>query len=98
MPTKKTRDLSDFKARFDKKAQIRMRLQATVAALRTLGPEEWRSEREIANTAKVSCKDIPSIRDEFKEHIVTVPSLNRGKTMSVWFADPKVAAKVRAAQ
>jgi hypothetical protein len=92
---KKSRDLSAFKNEFDKKLQIRQRLIAALAALRKQGKEEWRTERELVDTAGVSCKNIGEFRKEFEAHIVTVPSKNRGREKTIWFADPKVAAKVR---
>jgi len=92
---KTSRDLISFRNEFDKKIQIRKRLKEALAALRKLGREEWRSERELIDTAHVSCKDIGEFRQEFAAHIVTVPSMQRGKDKTIWFADPKVAAKVR---
>lgn len=93
--SKKSRDLTAFKNQFDKKLQIRQRLTAAIAALRKLGKEEWRSERELVDMAHVGCQDIGEFRKEFAAHIVTVPSNNRGSNKTIWFADPKVAAKVR---
>lgn len=92
---KKTRNLKDFSAQFDKKEQIRKRLKDALAALRKLGKEEWRSERELVNMAGVSCKDIPEFRGEFAAHTVSITSMNYSKEKTIWFADPKVAAKVR---
>lgn len=94
--TRDSRNLSSFHAEFDRKVQIRKRLKEALATLLKMGKEEWRSERELINTARVSCKDIGEFRSEFESHIVTVPGAGRGKAVKmIWFADPKVAAKVR---
>lgn len=93
---KKSRDLSSFKNQFDKNVQIRQRLKEALVALRKIGKEEWRGERELVDMAGVSCKDISEFRKEFAAHIVSVPGVARGATVKmIWFADPKVAAKVR---
>lgn len=96
--SKKTRDsrnLKSFRAEFDRKEQIRKRLKEALAALLKMGKEEWRSERELVGMARVSTKDIPEFREEFAKHTVSVPSLHHGTDKTIWFADPKVAAKVR---
>ncbi len=93
---KKTRNLKDFTAQYDRKVQIRKRLKDALVALRKLGREEWRSERELIDVAGVSCKDIGEFRKEFEAHLVTVPGAARGTAVkTIWFADPRVAAKVR---
>lgn len=93
---KKTRNLKDFSAQYDRKMQVRKRLTDALVALRKLGREEWRSERELIDSVSVSCKDIGELRPEFEAHIVIVPSAARGKVIKrIWFADPRVAAKAR---
>jgi hypothetical protein len=94
---KNSRNVSMFRAQFDRNLQVRKRLQDAVAALAKLGPEEWRNERELIDMAKVSTKDIGDHREHFSKHIVEVPSVcgRIGVVKRIWFANPKVAAKVR---
>lgn len=86
-----SRTLSDFRNEYDRKNQVRKRLKDALAALRKEGEEEWRSERELIDAAGVSCKDIGELREEFKAHVVVVPSRHRGQRKHIWFADPKFA-------
>jgi hypothetical protein len=94
--TKKTRDLKDFCAQFDRKEQTRTRLRNALADLRKQGPEEWLESRAFLSAAKVGCNVIPDYYEEFAAHIVRVPSLNRGTSKTIWFGCPKAAAKARA--
>lgn len=95
MATMKPRTLKDFRTAFDKNEQIRTRLRSSLAELLKTGSEEWRSEQELCHLSRVSTKDIPAFRPEFAAHTVSVAGANRGTDKTIWFADPKVANKVR---
>jgi hypothetical protein len=88
------RTLQDFKATYDRETRVRLRLAAALEALLKQGAEEWRSEKELCTLSGVSTNDIPDFREEFSKHIVYVDA-GRADKRPIWFADPKVASRVR---
>lgn len=86
----KAKTLADFRAAHDDDVIIPARLQAQLAAMQKIGPEEYDYEIDFLRNAKVGNAKISAYRERFAKHIVVT---REGK--KAWFADPKVAAKAR---
>lgn len=90
----KGKTLAEFKARFDRSVVVPNKIRAALAALAKEGPEAWEYEGDIIKRAGISQSDMGLFREEFEKHVVLVRESGRSDR-KVWFADAKVAAKVR---
>lgn len=90
----KAKTLADLQAVHDDNIVIPTRIKARFAAMLKLGPEEHDYEAEFLKSAGVANNKIGAFRQSFKAHIVMVGGRNAKR---IWFADPKVATKFRAA-
>lgn len=93
--TKKT--ISAFRSTYDRAVVIPDRIRAALAALaKAEGPEAWEKESEFLKRSGVSSTDLGRFRDAFEPHVVRARPVGGSKGPHIiWFADPKVAAKVR---
>jgi hypothetical protein len=94
MTKTKAKTLADLRAVHDDNVVIPKRIRDRFAAMLKIGPEEHDYEADFLKAAKVSNNKIGAFRQEFKAHIVVVGSRNSKR---IWFADPKVASRFRAA-
>lgn len=87
--------LAEFRARFDRSVVVPNKIKAALAALlKEEGAEAWEYEADLVKRAGVSQGEIATYREQFEKHVVIVRETGRNER-KVWFADPKVAAKVR---
>lgn len=91
-PQSQARTLDDYRAAHDKNVIIPTKIKAALANMLKEGAENWSYEADFIRRAGISQTDMGLFRDQFSDHIVETS----GKTAKrVWFADPKVAEKVR---
>lgn len=90
----KSRTLSDFRAAHDQNVIIPTKIRAALAAMLKEGPEQWEYELEFLKRAGVSTTQLAQFRDQFEAHVV-VAGTGKSGGKRVWFADPKIAKKVR---
>lgn len=89
------RSVADFRALHDPAIVVSNKIRSTLAAMLKDGPEHWEYESDFVRRAGLSNSQIGAYREQFAEHIVETPSMNRSSPRRVWFADAKVARKVR---
>lgn len=94
MSSKAAKTLDGLRAVHDDNVVIPKRIRDRFTAMLRIGPEEHDYESEFLAAAKVSNNKISAYRELFKTHIVVTIGKNPKR---VWFADPKVAKKFRAA-
>jgi hypothetical protein len=87
--------LAEFRAKFDRSVVVPAKIRAALEQLRKDGPEAWEYEADFVKRAAISQSEVAGYREQFEEHVVLVRETGRNER-KVWFADPKVAAKVRA--
>ena len=90
----KGKTLAEFRSQFDPDVRVPELIRAGLKSLLAEGQEAWEYEQEfIARCGQgVSNANIGKYRPQFEKHIV----VTRGKNpKNIWFADPKVAAKVK---
>lgn len=89
-PTAKT--LNDFRAAHDKNVIVPTKIRAALKEMLDEGPENWSYESDFIRRAGISQTDIGMFRDHFSDHVVETSGKHAKR---VWFADAKIAAKVR---
>jgi hypothetical protein len=89
---KPTRTLADFRAAHDPDVIYPARIKAALAEMLVEGAEIWEYEQDFLRRAGVSNNYISPYREAFADHIVETGGKQPKR---VWFADPKVAKKVR---
>lgn len=94
MPTK-AKTVSDFRAAHDPDVIVPTKIRATLAAMAKVGPEQWEYEGDFVKLAGLSQTQISAYREQFIDHIIKAPSSSKRAARNVWFADTKVAKKVR---
>lgn len=92
---KPARTVSEFRALHDVQTVLTNKIKAALTAMLKEGPENWEYESDFVRRAGLSNNQIGAFRDAFADHVVETPSIARGNPRRVWFADPKVARKVR---
>jgi len=96
VPQSKAKTLADFRAAHDKNVIIPNKIRAAFVAMLKESLEQWDYEADFMRRAGISTTDLATFRDQFMDHIVIAPSGSGGKAAKrVWFADVKVAKKVR---
>lgn len=86
------RNLADFRQAHDPDVIVPTRLRTTLAEMLKEDPENWMYEGDLLKRANVSTTNINAYREQFSGHVVEIRGRNAKRA---WFADPKVAAKVR---
>jgi hypothetical protein len=74
---------------------IPMKISKALESLASEGPEAWDYEADFVRRASISQTHLGQFRDQFADHVVETPHLQGRQPRKVWFADPKIAAKVR---
>lgn len=92
----KVKNVEDFRAAHDNNVIVPQKIRAALAAMLKVGPEQWEYEADFMKLAGVSQTQIGAFREGFIDHIVDAPGLSGRTARRVWFADVRVAKKVRA--
>ena len=92
---KPKKDLSAFRAQFDRNVTVPNRIREALAELhKAEGDEGWEYESDLMRRRKISQTDISQFRDEFAAHVVETGG---NKSRRVWFATVKAAKAAREA-
>lgn len=91
----KPKTLSDFRSLHDSNVIVPAKIREALTAMLKEGPEQWEYEADFVKRAGVSNTQIGAFREQFIDHIIEAPSTARQTARRVWFADPKVAKKLR---
>lgn len=91
----KIKTLEDFRSAHDNNIIIPNKIRAALAAMLKEGAEQWEYEADFQKRAGISQTQIGAYREGFTDHIVEAPGLGGRTARRVWFADAKVAKKVR---
>lgn len=92
---KNARTLDQWRGQYDKSVIIPATIRNALAAMLKEGPENWESEEEFRKRAGLSPADMAEYRELFAAHIVVSPGQRGRPSKRIWFADAKVAKKVR---
>lgn len=95
-PKPKAKTLADAKRLHDPDTVIRTKIESRFAEMLKIHPEEWDYEIDFIRGAGISQKNASDYREHYKKHIAVTEKISgerSGKTL--WFADPRVAAKFR---
>jgi hypothetical protein len=91
----KVKTVSDFRYAHDLNVIVPNKIRAALAAMLKEGPEQWDYETDFVTRAGISNSQLGMYREQFLSHIVETSS-HKGRTARrVWFADPKIAKRVR---
>jgi hypothetical protein len=92
----KTKTLADFRNAHDPNVIVPNKIRAALASMLKEGPEQWEYEGEFIKRADISQTQMGAFREQFIDYIIEAPSTASGRSgRRVWFADSKVAKKVR---
>ena len=93
--SKPKKDLSAFRAQFDRNVTVPNKIRAALADLQKAeGDEGWEYEQDLMRRQKISQTDMGQFREQFAEHIVETSGSNAKR---VWFATVKAAGAARKA-
>jgi len=93
----KPKTVEDFRSAHDNNVIVPAKIRAALAAMLKEGPEQWEYEADFQKRAGINQTQIGQFREGFVDHIVEAPGLGGRTARRVWFADAKVAKKVRTA-
>ena len=93
MSKNNAKTLDDFRAAHDKNVIVPTKIQAALDSMLKEGAENWSYEADLIRRAQISQTDMGLFRSQFADHVVETRDHKNSKR--VWFADKKVAAKVR---
>lgn len=93
--TKKVKTAADFRAAHDPDVVVPNKIRAVLAEMLREGKENWEYEGDIVRRAKLGMAQLTQFRELFADHIVVAPSESGRAARRVWFADAKVAQKIR---
>lgn len=91
----KAKTLADFRTAHDQNVIIPNKIRTALAAMLKEGPEQWEYEADFMRRAGIGQVQIGQFRDQFEDHIALTATVHGVKAKRVWFADPKVAKRVR---
>jgi hypothetical protein len=92
----KVKTIADFRSAHDPNVIVPNKIRAALAAMLKEGAEQWEYEGEFIKRADVSQTQMGAFREQFIDHIIEAPSTASGRSgRRVWFADAKVAKKLR---
>ena len=96
LPTKpKAKTVDDFRGAHDRTVIVPRKIRAALATMLAQGRETWEYEGDVIKLAGIASGEVTAYREQFRAHIVVTPPANGKSARNVWFADVKVAAKVR---
>jgi len=93
MPKAKT--VADFRTLHDANVIVPNKIRAAFAIMLKEGPEQWDYEGDFVKRAGISQTQISAFREQFIDHVFETPGAHSRSGRRVWFADPKVAKKLR---
>ena len=85
-------NLQTFREAHDPNVIVPKKIRAALETLLKEHKEAWRYESQFCTLAGISNTHLGAFRDQFAEHIVETGGRNPKR---VWFADAKIAEKVR---
>lgn len=89
------KNVASYRAAHDPAVIVPTKIRAALAAMLKEGPEQWEYESDFIRRAGIAGLQMPQYRDKFADHIVEAPGAHGKTPRRVWFANAKVAAKVR---
>jgi len=94
----KVKTIADFRSAHDTNVIVPNKIRAALAAMLKEGAEQWEYELEFIKRAGISNTQMGMFREQFIDHIIEAGSGVGGRAAKrVWFADAKVAKKLRSA-
>lgn len=91
----KAKDITAWREQHDKDVIVPKKIQAAIESMRKDGPETWEYESDFIKRAGISQTDMGRYRERFIKHIVPTPVTTGRSARNCWFADAKVAGKLR---
>ena len=94
----KARTVADFRAAHDKSVIIPNAIRKGLKAVGDIGKEHFEYDEQFRALCGVQASDLADYRDqpEFRKHWFITPGSSKNKGgKRVWFADAKLAAKLR---
>jgi len=92
-PNAKT--VADFRSAHDPNVIVPAKINAVLQAMLKEGPEQWEYEADLIKRANISQTQISQFRELFIDHIIETPHAAKRSPRRVWFADKKVAKRIR---
>ncbi len=94
----KVKTIADFRSAHDANVIVPNKIRAALAAMLKEGTEQWDYEGDFIKRSGISTTQMGQFREQFLDHIVEAGGVGSGRSPKrVWFADPKVAKKIRGA-
>ncbi len=90
----KVKTIADFRSAHDANVIVPNKIRAALAAMLKEGAEQWEYELDFIKRAGVSNTQMGMFREQFLDHVIEA-SVNGRNPKRVWFADVKVAKKLR---
>lgn len=92
----KVKTVADFRGAHDTNVIVPNKIRAAFVAMLKEGPEQWDYEMDFIKRAGISTTQLGAFREQFLEHVIDAPSGSSGRAgKRVWFADAKIAKKLR---
>ncbi len=93
--TKKVKTAADFRAAHDPDVIVPNKIRSALAEMLREGKENWEYEGDFVRRAKIGMAQLTTFREQFAAHIVDAPAESSQRARRVWFADAKIAKKIR---
>jgi hypothetical protein len=92
----KARTVTDFRSAHDTNVIVPNKIKMAFEAMLKEGPEQWDYEGDFVKRADISNTQLGAFREQFLDHIVEAAGMSSGRAgRRVWFADAKIAKKIR---
>lgn len=92
----KAKTINDFRTLHDTNVIVPNKIRTALAAMLKEGPEQWEYEGDFIKRAAISTTQLGAFREQFIDHIIEAGGMASSRnSRRVWFADPKVAKKLR---
>lgn len=91
----KVKTIADFRSAHDPNVIVPNKIRAALAAMLKEGAEQWEYELEFIKRAGISNTQMGQFREQFADYVVEAAASSGRAGKRVWFADAKVAKKLR---
>lgn len=91
----KPKTIADFRSAHDPNVIVPNKIRAALAAMLKEGTEQWEYELDFLKRSGISTTQLGQFRDQFADHIIEASGSSGRNAKRVWFADAKVAKKLR---
>lgn len=92
----KPKTIADFRSAHDANVIVPNKIRAALAGMLKEGSEQWEYELDFIKRAGLSTTQISQFREQFLDHVIEASGGASGRNAKrVWFADAKVAKKLR---